>query len=167
VSWHPHMSWLFKRLGDALGPLTMVPIPPELAVQTAPGKAQSQTWVGWLLRHSRVLFLVSLPGVRLRLVTRTILILGRVIDWCFDSVLTITGVSSIGVLTIPWGVLEPARAPYQIHVRRWWGACLQSLTNHLLTIVRFLLIVVAATNAGDGAWSWSQHRTAEPAAAAV
>lgn len=45
VAWHPHMTWLFRRLEDALGPLTVVPIPPDLAAKTAPGKAHSRTWV--------------------------------------------------------------------------------------------------------------------------
>ena len=39
------MSWLFRRLGDALGPLTVIPIAPDMAVKTAPGKAQSHTWI--------------------------------------------------------------------------------------------------------------------------
>jgi len=45
VVWHAHMSWLFARLEDALGPLTAVNIPDDLAVQTRPNKAHAQTWV--------------------------------------------------------------------------------------------------------------------------
>lgn len=45
VPWTAHMRWLFRRLDDALGPLEPVPIPPELASASKPGKARAETWV--------------------------------------------------------------------------------------------------------------------------
>ena len=45
VPWTEHMRWLFCRLDDAIGPLEPVPIPPELASASNPGKARAETWV--------------------------------------------------------------------------------------------------------------------------
>ena len=45
VPWTEHMCWFFCRLDDAIGPLEPVPIPPELASASNPGKARAETWV--------------------------------------------------------------------------------------------------------------------------